>query len=208
MPANRLHLNVSKKLLLLYTSILLASLLLVGQGLNALHNNLMDDRRQSLQHLVKNALSLVHHYQQQTQQGLSLEQAQQQALQAVRNLRYGERGYFWINDLDTRMLAHPIWPEMEGHLQKDYQDSNGQYIFRRFVALVKDQQAGFVHYYWPKPEDTQPIEKLSYVELYEPWGWVLGSGIYLDDMEKIFWQEARIYGLSFGALLIIISYLL
>jgi sensor domain CHASE-containing protein len=66
MPANRLHLNVSKKLLLLYTSILLASLLLVGQGLNALHNNLMDDRRQSLQHLVKNALSLVHHYQQQT----------------------------------------------------------------------------------------------------------------------------------------------
>ncbi|WP_404419171.1 cache domain-containing protein [Marinospirillum sp.] len=208
MPANRLHLNFNKKLLLVYTSILLISLLMVGQGLYALHNNLMDDRRQSIRQLVKNTLSLLDHYQQQTHQGLSLEQAQQQALQAVRSLRYGERGYFWINDLDTRMLAHPIWPEMEGHLQEDYQDSHGQYIFRSFVDRVKNQQGGFVHYHWPKPDDTQPIEKLSYVELYEPWGWVLGSGIYLDDMEKIFWQEARIYGLSFGVLLIIISYLL
>lgn len=206
MSASRLHLNFSRKLLLIYTSILLASLLMVGQSLYALHHNLMDDRRQKIRQLVENTISLLDHYQQQAQQDLSLESAQQQALAALRNLRYGDQGYFWVNDLETRVLAHPIQTDLEGFRQENYQDSYGRSIFVDFVDLARSQQAGYVRYHWPKPgDDDQPVEKLSYIQLYEPWGWIVGSGTYLDDIERIFWQEARIYGLSFAVLLAIIS---
>lgn len=207
MRTSGFHLGFNKKLLIIYTCVLLASLALVGQSLYALHHNLMDDRRQKIQRLVETTLSLVDFYHQQTFAGLSHQQAQQLALETLRELRYGESGYFWVNDLSTRLLVHPTQPHLEGQLQTDYQDSNGQYIFRNFVDLAASQQAGYVHYAWPKPGSNQATDKLSYIELYEPWNWVLGTGIYLDDLKKIFWQEARGYLLVGAVLLIIISYL-
>lgn len=201
------HLGFNKKLLLIYTLILLASLLLVGQALYSLHSNLMDDRRQKIRQLVETTSSLLVHYQQKSLDGLALEEAQEKAKNTLRQLRYGAHGYFWVNDLETRLLVHPTRTYLEGDLQHDYQDSHGASIFQDFVALVLSQGSGYVHYHWPKPGETQPVEKLSYVLLYEPWGWVLGTGIYLDEMESIFWKEARGYVLVSLLLLLVISYL-
>lgn len=207
MAFHSFHLGFNKKLLLIYTSILAASLLLVGHALYALHHNLLDDRRQKVSQLVTTSYTLVDHYYQLSLQGMSDQQAQQQAKQALRHLRYGEVGYFWVNDLETRLLVHPTQPHLEGQLQSSYQDKLGRFIFQDFVDLVQQQQAGYLHYFWPRPGQTNPVEKLSYVVLFEPWGWVLGSGIYLDEMEAIFWKEAQIYALVFLLLLVFISYL-
>lgn len=208
MAASVLHLSFSRKLLLTFLGILLASALMAGYVLNSLHYNLMDDRHQSIRQHVENAISLVKHFHQNVQDGVSEEAAQQQALAAIRNLSYGEDGYFWVNDMDTLVLAHPIKPELEGTLQHAFQDSHGQFIFRNFVAVAANQKSGFVRYFWPKPDSTEPVAKLSYIELYEPWGWVLGSGLYLDDIEDALWAEIKILLTSFGLLLVVLCYLL
>ncbi|WP_114418248.1 diguanylate cyclase [Marinospirillum perlucidum] len=207
MQTFNLHWGFNRKLLFIYSCILLACLLLIGLALSTLHQNLLEDRRHKVRQLVESSVSLIDHYQQKTQHGLSLEEAQRQAQEALRNLRYGDNGYFWINDLDTRILVHPIQPQLEGSRQEHYQDSLGQFIFQDFVRLAEKQQAGYLHYYWPRPGSSQPVEKLSYIELYEPWNWVVGSGIYLDDIDAIFWREAKNYAVVLGLLLIVIGFL-
>lgn len=70
-------------------------------------------------------------------------------------------------------------------------DSDGKAFWVEFVNVAKAQKSGFVEYRWPKPGSDQPLSKLSHVALFEPWGWVVGTGVYVDDLDEKFWQSAR-----------------
>ena len=100
-------------------------------------------------------------------------------------IRYGDdkSGYFWINDLDCKIITHPIKPKLNGKNLKDLKDPKGKYLFAEFVRVCKESGEGYVDYYWSKPGSEEPVEKLSFVQLYKPWGWVIGTGIYLDDID-------------------------
>ncbi|MES2888622.1 MAG: methyl-accepting chemotaxis protein [Pseudomonadota bacterium] len=111
------------------------------------------------------------------------EEAQQIARTAVSKLRYSGKEYFWINDMHPNVVMHPIKPELDGKDATGIKDPNGVALFVAFVNKVRQDKAGFVPYLWPKPGEAQPVEKLSYVMGFEPWGWVLGSGIYIDDLQ-------------------------
>ncbi len=111
------------------------------------------------------------------------EQAQQMALQAVAKLRYDKSEYFWINDMQPRIVMHPIKPELDGKDASAMKDPNGFALFVGFVDTVKRSGEGFVSYQWPRPGSTQAVDKLSYVKGFAPWGWVIGSGIYVDDLK-------------------------
>ncbi len=166
---------------------------------------LMQDRQEKVRNLVEVAHGLVAHYDKQVQAGkLSKEEAQQAAIAAIKDLRYDKIEYFWINDLNDLMVMHPIKPEMDGKKLDQLKDKAGKYLFREFNETVKKQGAGFVDYLWPKPGFEDPVPKISYVKGYEPWGWVIGSGIYTDDVNAIFKQEAikfLIWGLAIGGLI-------
>ncbi|SFX48008.1 diguanylate cyclase domain-containing protein [Marinospirillum alkaliphilum] len=206
MQGHRFQLGFNYKLLLIYLSVVVASLLLVSHALYTLHRSLLDDRRDHVRHLVENNLTLLEHFHQLAVTGqISEEKARTNAKNAIRSLRYEKSGYFWINDLETRILVHPIFPGLEGELQLEYRDSHGQPIFQIFVQIARESGAGYVHYHWPKPGGIEPVEKLSYIELYEPWGWVIGSGIYLDDIQTIFRREAWGYAATLTFLLVMIS---
>jgi len=101
----------------------------------------------------------------------------------VKRLRYGERGYFWINDTHPTMVMHPIKPQLDGKDLTGFADPNGKKLFQEFVRVCEENGGGFVDYLWPKPGYDKPVPKLSYVKLFEPWGWVIGTGVYLDDIE-------------------------
>lgn len=165
-------------------------------------NQLMGDRQEKVRNLVEVAHSTVTHYHKQAQDGkIDVVVAKQQALEALRAMRYEKTEYFWINDLDDVMVMHPIKPEMDGKKLDKLQDKNGKHLFLVFNEVVKKDGSGFVDYVWPKPGFDAPVPKISYVKGFQPWGWVIGSGIYIDDVEAIFRQNAMIllgWGLLIG----------
>jgi PAS domain S-box-containing protein len=120
---------------------------------------------------------------------LELAEAQQRARAYLRSLRYGDDGlsYFWIHDLDTRMIMHPYRPELEGRILDDYADPEGTRLFREAVDVVQADSLdhdGFIRYVWQWQGDPgRQDQKLSYVRLFAPWGWIIGSGVYLHDLE-------------------------
>ncbi len=110
--------------------------------------------------------------------------AQSEAAKFISNLRYGESEYFWINNTKLKMIMHPMKPELNGKDLSGMKDPSGKKIFVEMVDVAQNKGSGFVSYKWPKPGEDQPVDKTSYVTLYKPWGWVLGNGVYIDDVNK------------------------
>ena len=108
----------------------------------------------------------------------------------VESSRYGESGYFWINDTDAVIVMHPIKPELNGKNLYDYKDKGGKQIFKEFAAVAKANKEGFVDYVWPKPGFEAPQPKVSYVKLFEPFGWVIGTGEYVSNVTEKMKAEA------------------
>ena len=173
-------------------------------GLNTLYDNLLQDRRDKTQQLVVVAHGLIAHYEALAKAGtLSTPDAQKAALAALEALRYGSGDYFWVNDMTPTMISHPN-RTLIGKTMADFKDPTGKKLFLEFVAVVKAEGAGFVPYLWPKPGQQEPVSKISYVKGFEPWGWVVGSGIYIDDVHAIFLHQATVMGLVFLALLALV----
>ena len=122
--------------------------------------------------------------------GVYLEAAEQRfmedAKKAVAQLRYGSKGtdYFWINDMGPTMVMHPMKPALDGKDLSNNKDPNGKRLFVDMANVCRDKGEGFVDYMWPLPGHQEPVPKLSYVKLFKPWGWVVGTGIYLDDVDR------------------------
>ena len=129
------------------------------------------------------------------------EEARQRAAAAIQALRYSGNEYIWINDMHPRMVMHPIRPELNGQDLSGNKDPNGLALFMEFVRTVKAQGAGFVPYMWPKAGSDTPVEKTSYVKGFEPWGWVIGSGVYIDTVNAAIWQRA----LGFGVVALVLG---
>jgi methyl-accepting chemotaxis protein len=121
---------------------------------------------------------------------LSHEQAQQNAIAAVRGLRYGANNYLWINDTRPYMVMHPFKPELEGKDISGLKDPEGTHIFVEMARLAQQKGGGFLYYSWPRPGYDKPVRKLSYVKTFEPWGWVVGTGSYIDDVNAAWWSSA------------------
>lgn len=100
----------------------------------------------------------------------------------IRNLRYNTSDYIWINDMQPKMIMHPFNPQLEGEDLSNYKDPTGFRLFVAMVDTVKKSNEGFVRYQWEKPNTKKLYPKMSYVALFKPWGWVLGTGVYIDDM--------------------------
>ncbi len=115
---------------------------------------------------------------------LTREQAQQLARAETGAMRYGKNDYFWIVDMQPRMVMHPINPDLNGRSVSEFKDPNTVDVFNRVVDLVRKEARGFIPYKWPKPGSSEPLDKIAYVEKFEPWGWVLGSGIYVGDLRE------------------------
>jgi len=104
--------------------------------------------------------------------------------------RYGKTGYFWVNDTNSVIVTHPIKPELNGKDMVDYKDKGGKQIFKEFSDVAKKQNEGFVDYVWPKPGFEAPQLKVSFVKLFKPYNWVIGTGEYVDDVTSKMQEEA------------------
>jgi len=161
------------------------------QGSN-LADSLKQQRRDELNHLTQVALDIAREeYDASMRDHSSDDLARKMAADRISKLRYGNGDYFWINDLGPRMIMHPAKPELNGQDLTEMKDPDGKHLFVEFANVVKKKGSGFVEYQWPKPGKDAPQPKLSYVTGFEPWGWVIGTGVYIDDLQAQLWDSAR-----------------
>ncbi len=172
-------------------------------------DHMMEQKMNSTRQVVEVAYGLVDDYGKKVKEGkLSLEEAQSRAKEEIKQLRYSGKEYFWINDLGTpvpRMIMHPTVPSLDGKVLDDPKFNkatslregisgekkklDNKNLFSAFCDTVAKTGHGYVTYQWPKPKEgggvtSELYEKLSYVKKYEPWGWVIGSGVYIDDIAE------------------------
>ncbi len=162
-------------------------------------------KRNELRHLVETTISTIKAYHARAEAGaLTDQQAQRDAMRAISDLRYQGKQYFWINDMHPRMLMHPIKPALDGKDLSSFKDPRGKPLFVEFVNVVKKNGGGFVDYMWPKPGQDDPQPKLSYVRGFAPWNWIVGTGVYLDDLDAAYKKNIRSLGIAAGTILLLI----
>ncbi|MGR4843250.1 methyl-accepting chemotaxis protein [Rhizobium sp. LARHSG275] len=159
--------------------------------LNYSYSELEAERKAGLAQMDATALGIFDKYYEMEQAGtMTREQAQAAAKDVIGAMRYGADGYFWINDMRPTMVMHPIKPQLDGTDISQMKDPTGKFLFVEFVNKVKKDGKGFVDYLWPKPGADQPVLKYSYVAGFEPWGWIVGTGVYADDLAALYRQNA------------------
>ncbi|MBN2751981.1 MAG: cache domain-containing protein [Rhodospirillaceae bacterium] len=153
-----------------------------------LEENLIAQKKEGLESLVASFVSTIESLHQLELNGeLTREEAQKRALHIVTAVRYGSMGkdYAWISDYQADLIAHPYRPDLVGLNLWDYQDSDGFYVFRQFSVESKNTGNAFIKYNWQYHDDSRRIvPKLSLVQRYEPWQWIIGTGVYLDNLER------------------------
>lgn len=181
---------------ILSISIATIALLILGvmfYVLPYMEKQLMAEKIAATKGVVETAASLVESHLQDAKDGkISVEEAKSRALENIKDMKYNGNEYFWINDLEPKMMMHGTKPELNGKNVSDIKDPHGKQIFVEFAKVAKEKEAGIVEYQWAKPGATQPVDKISYVKLIKGWDWVVGSGIYVDDVKmqvaKMRWQ--------------------
>lgn len=146
-----------------------------------------DKKREKIKDLVSMSVGMVADIDKKYKNaGLPLEEAQKIAIEQIQILRYGDDGkdYLWINDFHPKMIMHPYVAELNGKDLNDYKDRRGKLFFVEMANLCKKNGEGFVEYMWQYLDDKDRIvPKLSYVKAYEPWNWILGTGVYIEDIK-------------------------
>lgn len=176
--------------------VLAISFTLSEKGLIAEQNKL------AVRDAVDTATGVVERYQKLEAEGkMSSEQARLEALETLRGMRYNGSEYFWVNDLEPRMLMHPNSAKLQGQPLVDITDPTGKHQFLEMVQVVRNSGAGYVAYMWPKPGSDKPVAKISYVKGVPAWGWIVGSGVYTDSIDAVFWPRV----LEFSTLAILLS---
>ncbi len=196
--------------------------------------DLLRSRRGSLADTIDLAYTLVSEYQARVDKGeFPLEDAQKRAATRLKNMRYGNNEYFWINDTGKpfpTMIMHPTVPALDGKVldnekfnkatdfwlsdnpagKKEPFPGNNKNLFQAFVEVCDKAGEGFVAYQWPKPKKeggatTELYPKVSFVKLFKPWGWIIGTGLYTDDIQ-VKANELRVQLLWLvGALVVILA---
>lgn len=190
------NMKLGYKILTLNIIVILAFVLAIGFVYTRVKDQFFMQKQMEVQHAVESTWGLIDHYVKEAQKGeLSREEAQDLALKAISHTRYDGDNYFWINDMSPKMVMHPIKPELNGQDLSRNLDPSGKPLFMEMVQVVQSSQAGFVEYEWSKAGLNKPVPKISFVKGIPEWGWVLGSGLYLDD---IYAQLAQIRDVIVG----------
>ncbi len=197
------QLAISRKLWLL--TLLTASGLITTTlfALAEYHRDLIQEKKIQTQALVETTYSVVADLHAKAEAGsFDQQEAQSRAKEVIKSLRYDDSNYFWINDFNAVIVMHPIKPQLDGKDMSGFTDPDGKRIFAEFARVAKRDGEGVVPYLWPKPGNDKPVPKISYVKGFKPWGWVIGTGVYSDDVDAAFWSNA--INLSLIALVILV----
>ncbi|MEJ2133766.1 MAG: DUF294 nucleotidyltransferase-like domain-containing protein [Desulfofustis sp.] len=190
------HWRRSKPWLRFIVGIILPAMLAVATLIGATYlfiiplfkETFLDNKREMIKELVHLSWSIMELYEKEERAGtMSRAEAQAKAIGEIEHLRYGDelRDYFWISDMQPQLIMHPYSKDLIGGNLSDYEGEGGKKIFMEFIAAASRSESGYVEYVWHrKYGEERVVPKLAYVKKFEPWGWVVGTGVFLDDIQE------------------------
>jgi len=187
MAPHPIRMTLHRKILLptLATTILFCAVLFLGV-LPSMHERFLETRRQKVRDLVTLTVDLMERERSAMEaRGTNEAAIRERLVDLVRGLRYGgeKKDYFWINDLAPSMVMHPFVPSLDGKSLSDYRDPDGKRLFREMVAATEKSGEAFVDYRWQyKDQVGRVVPKVSYVKRFSHYGWIIGSGVYIEDL--------------------------
>ena len=186
-------LPLKRKFLLMLSLLALGIVLLCAVSAKRNHSELIQNERRALQTRVGAAMAVVDRFAARAASGeLSEADAQAGALAVIESLRSKDgTDYLWVNDQHPTMLMHPHQTKLNGKDLSQATSADGKKIFLDMVKMGQTEGGGFIDYTWPKPGVEDPVQKISYVGFHKPWGWVVGSGEYTDDIAARAWSFTR-----------------
>jgi CBS domain-containing protein len=175
-------------------------------------DQLFQRKRELLRELTLEAISICNELKIQSDSGIiDTEEAKRIAINAIGQIRYGadKKGYFWINNMEPVMIYHPYRKDLVGKKLDSYKDPDGKAIFLDFIDIAKTKGEDFTQYLWEEQEDTSRIiPKVAFVKYFEPWNWIIGTGIHIEDIKKEIHHIKIRIGVISGAVFFVISLLL
>lgn len=184
-------------------AITLFNILIFAIVIPEMKENIIRKKHETIRELTRAELSEISYLHEQEQQGrLNRETAQQMALSRLESIRYGDenKDYFWVTDLQPKMIMHPYRRDLEGSDLQDYRDPKGKRLFVEAVRVVREKGEGRIDYLWQWKDDPEKIvPKVSFVKEFKPWGWIVGTGIYIEDVRTEVNQMTRkVINISLG----------
>ena len=188
-------LKFKSKIVLLVTATFIGLAIGALSDAASLRQDLMDARKLQVRSIVETAVQVAAALHARAQAGgLSDEEARARAAQAIQDMRYGGRDgkseYLYIYGANGTTVMHPIRTEWIGrNMVDEVRDGKGRYTLRDILAIAGASGAGFVDTSFPRPGSTEPVDKLQYVASFGPWNWVIGTGVYVDDVDQAYWSS-------------------
>jgi methyl-accepting chemotaxis protein len=185
--------SIFQRFAMLVGIVIFGLIVLSVSSLNNQYKALKYEQYLKTQNVVETAYSIIEHFHTLEQNNtLTQQQAQTQAMNAIRALRYDKTNYFWINNYQPEMVMHPIKPDLEGKDLTNNKDPDGKALFVEMVNITKKDGEGFIPYKWPKPGEEQPVDKVAFVKGFNQWQWIIGSGVYLDTIDAAFSSQRNL----------------
>jgi methyl-accepting chemotaxis protein len=193
-------------LLIIFTGVIF------GYLIPEMKNNIIDEKKKKLQEVTETAIGIVKHFDDMVKDNkLTLEEAKKAAMLAVKDMKYGPEGndYLWINDFHPKMIMHPFASQLDGKDLSDNKDPNGVRIFVAMVDICTENGKGFVSYMWQwKDNKDKIVPKISYVQTYDPWKWIVGTGMYIEDVNEQIEKETRIILIFLGIIVVVFIFII
>jgi len=197
--------RVATRIQILVGLALAGLLVLCFTALFQVKSSMLEDRKQKTRNLVEIGVGTLAHYQKLAADGkMSEDDAKKAAKEALRDLRYDSADYFFIVDTTNKYILNPAKPEVEGFDQSSTKDANGKFMIQDLVTAAKNG-GGFVDYWYPKAGQQTAEPKISYAAPFTAWNWVVGTGIYIDDIDREYRNNAVLLGGISAALLALLS---
>ncbi|MBN2401096.1 MAG: cache domain-containing protein [Spirochaetes bacterium] len=162
--------------------------LVFGYFIPTMRDSLIEQKRMKLQDIVNAGISVLDKLNTDVEKGgMKIEDARETAIAVIKSMRYGDEGkdYLWINDSRPYMIMHPFRPDLDGKDVSDYSDPAGKRLFVEMAQICERSGHGFVDYIWQWKDNAQKLApKISYVKTFGPWKWIVGTGIYIEDVNE------------------------
>jgi len=195
----------NKKILFIGTLVFIIISFFATELLQEYKNVMLEKRKEETKQHVLDGYELLLYYDDRAENSeLTEKQAKTYAKDSIKSISPKSYKYYWINDDHQVMIMHPAKPELNGKDLTNYKGPDGQYIFVEFTKIAKEKGGGFVEYLWQKPKSKNKDKlypKISYIKYFKHWGWIIGSGVYVDDINNAFWKAVYIvFGIGIAIL--------